>query len=259
MKKFTGFSKLGVVFGVLGVLLLGVFAYLVIDGINNATEFEDYDLYSIISPTKDNGWIGDHVKGSENAPVLIFEYADYQCSACASYNPFIDKAVEELDGKLAVVYRNFLLSYHKNAIAAASAAEAAGYQGYWKEYGDKLFSTQSEWFYATGSERTDLFKQYFIEVTGGKGDVEKFSNDIKNPNISRKLDFDAGIGKIIGIGGTPALYIDGQLIDFGNKNGGSVTINGKVISWEKNQSGNELTELLKKIVEAKLSTEESKE
>ena len=135
MKKFRGFSVVGVVVGVVVFVLLGVGTALVIDGNNKATDFGEYDFYSVIEPTKDNGNIGDHVKGDADAPVLIFEYADYQCPGCASINPRVNKAVEESDGKLAVVYRSFLLSYHQNGTAAASAAEAAGLQGYWKEYG----------------------------------------------------------------------------------------------------------------------------
>ena len=117
------------------------------------------------------------MKGSEDAPVVIFEYADYQCPGCASMNPRVNKIIEELDGKLALVYRSYLLSYHQNGTAAASAAEAAGLQGYWKPYTDKLFSEQSEWGYATVSKRGEFFEKYFEEVTEGKGDMEQFKRD----------------------------------------------------------------------------------
>lgn len=260
MKKFTGFSKVGVIFGVLAVLLLGVFAYFVIDGINNATRFEDYNFNSIIGPTKDNGYIGDHVKGDKNAPVVIFEYADFQCSACAALNPFVNKAIEELDGKLAVVYRSYLLSYHPNAIAAASAAEAAGLQGYWEEYGEKLFNTQNEWYYATGNERTNLFNKYFTEVTNGQGDLEKFNQDRGSSEVAKKVDFDMGIGKRIDeINGTPSFFVDGQLIDWNNKNGSSITIGNETISWNKALTNDEKIDLLKKIVDAKLSNASSEQ
>ena len=165
MKKVRGFSVWGVVVGVLAVALLAVATYAIVDGNNKATDFNEYDFYSVIEPTKDNGDIGDHVKGSKDAPVLIFEYADYQCPGCASINPRVNKVIEELDGKLGIVYRSFLLSYHQNGTAAASAAEAAGLQGYWKPYADKLFEEQAEWEYATASERTELFNKYFEEVT----------------------------------------------------------------------------------------------
>ena len=157
MKKYKGFSVAGLVIGILVVILLGVATYAVIDGNNKATNYDDYDFNSVISATDNNGNIGDHVKGNPEAPVLIFEYADFQCPGCASINTRVNRVVEQLEGKLAVVYRNFLLSYHQNGTAAASAAEAAGLQGYWKEYADKLFEEQSEWEYASTSERTELF------------------------------------------------------------------------------------------------------
>ena len=122
MKKKTGFSIAGVIIGIIAVALLGVAAYSVIDGNNKATDFNEYDFNTVIGPTKDNGNIGDHVKGNADAPVLIFEYADYQCPGCASVNTKVNKAVEELDGKLGVVYRSCLLPYHQNGTAAASAA-----------------------------------------------------------------------------------------------------------------------------------------
>ena len=144
MKKTKGFSVIGAIIGVAIVAILAFASFIIIDGNNKSTNFNSYDFESYIEASKDNGNIADHVKGDASAPVLIFEYADYQCPGCASINPYVNKAVEELDGKLAVIYRSFLLSYHKNATAAASAAEAAGLQGYWKAYADKLFEEQSE-------------------------------------------------------------------------------------------------------------------
>lgn len=249
MKNFKGFSVIWVLIGIAIVALVGVASWAIIDGNNKATDFSNYDFYSVIEPTDNNGNIGDHVKGNPDAPVLIFEYADYQCPGCASINTRVNKVIEQLDGKLAVVYRNFLLSYHQNGTAAASAAEAAGLQGYWKQYADKLFAEQSEWEYASGSERTELFNKYFTEVTNGKGDLEKFNEDISSEAVSKKIKFDMGIGKRVDVSGTPAFYIDGQLISWGSE--GSITVNGKTISWDSARSGDEFIKLIKDIVEAK--------
>ena len=251
MKQYKGFSVAGVIVGILVVILLGVATFAIIDGNNKATDYEQYDFYSIIGPDSHNGNIGDHVKGSEEAPVLIFEYADYQCPGCASINPKVNKAIEDSDGQLAVVYRSFLLSYHQNGTAAASAAEAAGLQGYWKPYADKLFAEQAEWEYASASERTALFDKYFEEVTNGKGDLEKFNEDIASEAVSQKISFDMGIGKRMNIEGTPAFYVEGQLIDWGNEEGGSVTVNGKTITWDSKRSGDDFVKLLKEKAETK--------
>ncbi|MDO4752939.1 MAG: thioredoxin domain-containing protein [Candidatus Saccharibacteria bacterium] len=257
MKKYKGFSKIGVAIAVVAVVaFIGIATFLVIDGNNKATNFDDYNFYSVIAPDVHNGNIGDHVKNDKDGsfsgePIYIFEYADFQCPGCASINPRINQAIDELDGKLAVVYRNHLLSYHQNATAAASAAEAAGLQGYWKEYADKLFSSQSEWEYKSGSERTNLFEQYFTEVSKGKGDLEKFRKDISSDNVSKKISFDMGIGKRITIEGTPAFFVEGQFIPWSSSEGGSVTIDGKTITWDKALSGADFVAILKKIAEAR--------
>lgn len=251
MKKRQGFSVVGLIIGILVVILLGVATYAIVDANNKATNYNDYDFYSVIEATDNNGNIGDHVKGDPDAPVLIFEYADYQCPGCASINPRVNKVIEQLDGKLAVVYRSFLLSYHQNGTAAASAAEAAGLQGYWKEYADKLFSEQSEWESASATERSTLFNKYFEEVTDGKGDIDKFNEDIASEAVSKKINFDMGIGKRVEVEGTPAFYIDGQLIRWGEAS--SVEVNGQTITWDSARSGDDFAQLLKDIVAAKLS------
>ena len=250
MKQHQGFSIAGLIIGIVVVVLLGVATAAVINGNNNATNYDNYDFDSIIAPDEHNGNIGDHVKGDPDAPVLIFEYADYQCPGCSSMNPTVNKIVEELDGKLAVVYRNFLLSYHKNGTAAASAAEAAGLQGYWKPYADKLFSEQSEWEYASSSDRSAMFEKYFLDVTSGKGDIEKFRNDIASDQVSQKISFDMGISRRVDVPSTPAFYVDGQHIKWNEAS--QVIVNDEVIEWNEAQSGDNFVKLIKRIVEAKL-------
>ena len=134
MRKFKGFSVAGVVIGVAIVAIIAIAGFVVTDKSNKATDYNKYDFTKIIAADEHNGNIGDHVKGNPDAPVVIVEYADFQCGYCALMNPRVDAAIEKADGKLAVIYRNYLLSYHQNGTAAASAAEAAGLQGYWKDY-----------------------------------------------------------------------------------------------------------------------------
>lgn len=252
MKKYKGFSVAGAIGIIAVVAFLIIAGFLVIDGNNKATNYNDYDFYSVIEPDEHNGYIGDNVKGDPQAPVLIFEYADFQCPGCASINPRVNSAIEKTDGKLAIVYRNFILSYHQNGTAAASAAQAAGLQGYYKAYADKLFSEQAEWEYASASERTALFQKYFTEVSNGEGDLEKFNSDLASENVSKKISFDMGIAKRVDIASTPAFYIDGQLIDWSNREGGSITINNQTITWETNLTGEQFEDLLIRIAKAKL-------
>lgn len=216
MRKGMSNVVAAVLVALVAVLVLGGIIWAGISKKVNETDFSKYDINTIIGANDDNGNIGDHVKGNPDAPVKIFEYADFQCSACATVNPRVNKILAEYGDKLAVVYRNFLLSYHQNGTAAASAAEAAGLQGYWKEYADKLFTNQSVWANASGDSRTDIFLDFFRSVTNGAGDEAKFVADMKSEEVKKKLSFDAGLSKNLDIPGTPAFYIDNERIDFSN-------------------------------------------
>ena len=211
-KRNYGFIAIIVVLAVGFLALVGM-------GLANkkATEIDlsKYDVNAYIDGNEDNGGIADHVKGDlKTAKVVLFEYADFQCPGCASSNPNVNKLVEKYEGKVAVIYRNFLLSYHQNGTAAASAAEAAGLQGYWKEYADMLFANQSTWEKASGDERTDMFVDLFRTVSDGKGDLAKFKEDMGSEAVSKKLSFDQKIGKKVDVSATPAFYVDGEYIDY---------------------------------------------
>ncbi|MBQ3430918.1 thioredoxin domain-containing protein [Candidatus Saccharibacteria bacterium] len=186
------------------------------DDSSSEIDLSKYDITSIIPANEDNGGIADHVKGSSDAPVTIYEYADYQCSGCANFNPWAKELLKEYDGKLRIVFRSFpLTNIHPNAIAASSAVEAAGLQGYWEEYGDLLFSNQAEWFYATGAKRNDYFVSYFEEVSDGKGDVEQFRSDMASDAVKKKVNFDDTIAKSLNISATPAFFgEDGKEIEW---------------------------------------------
>lgn len=248
MKKYKGFSIAGAIIGVAVLAFIIVAGITVMQGNNKATDYSKYDFTKVIAADSHNGNIGDHVKGNPNAKAVIVEYADFQCEYCALMNPRVNAIVEKLGDKVAVVYRNFLLSYHKNATAAASAAEAAGRQGYWKQYADALFNNQSEWYSASSSERTALFNRYFEEVTDGKGNMDQFAADIASDEVKQKLSFDAGIGQRVDISGTPSFYIEGQKFDFSNENGGQIVVNGKTFAWDKQLTTEGFSKYIEEIV-----------
>jgi len=182
-----------------------------------AAVYETYDLYSVIPGDETNGGIADHIKGNVEGvepEVYLFEYADYQCPGCATTNPWVNSILEDYGGKVVVVYRSFLLSYHKNGKAAASAAEAAGLQGYWKEYANLLFANQSEWENLTGAGRKEKFIEYFNLVSEGKGDAEKFVSDMGSDAVDKKVSFDVALGKRVAVSATPAFYMDGEEVNW---------------------------------------------
>ncbi|WP_166264041.1 DsbA family protein [Marinobacter caseinilyticus] len=102
--------------------------------------------------------------GAEDAPVVVREFADYQCPACgrfASASQRLKKQYVET-GKVRFVFFDFPLKQHENAMPAAQAARCAGDQdAYWPMH-DRLFSAQSEW--NTSSTPVEVFTRYAGEL-----------------------------------------------------------------------------------------------
>lgn len=186
--------------------------------VSTNVDLSKYDLNKVIPASDDNGGIADHVKGDlETAKIVLFEYADYQCSACALFQSWLEELVKEYDGELAVVFRTYpLTSIHPSAIAAASAVEAAGLQGYWAEMGDLLFANQAEWSAAKNvASRTEYFVNYFTTVSRGKGDVDKFKSDLAGDSVKAKVYFDKAIAESFKLTATPSFMdSEGNEIDF---------------------------------------------
>jgi protein-disulfide isomerase len=84
---------------------------------------------------------GNPVLGSDNAPITIIEFSDYQCPYCIKWAVEVYKPLLEKYGKqIRFVYRDFpLTSVHPEALPAAMAANCAGEQGSYYGYHDKLF------------------------------------------------------------------------------------------------------------------------
>lgn len=151
----------------------------------------------------------------EKAKVVVFEYADYGCSHCADWNNIMNELVEKYGEDFAIVHRGFNLGF-KNGVAAARAATAADFQGYWKKYKDLLFKNQAEWINATASGAENYFVEYFEKASDGKGDTEKFKSDMKSDAAAAQVSYEQKMGEKINITATPTFYIDGQKIAVGD-------------------------------------------
>ncbi len=192
----------------------------VIKDLSDKNDYDSLDLHNILPASEASGGLEENIIGNKDAQVIIYEYADYPCSYCAMMSPLLNKIVEDYKGKVAIVFRSYILSYHEqNGVPAASAANAAAIQGYWKPYKDLLFNNQNDWFYSTGDELQQQLEKYFKEASDNKGDLEKFREDMKSESVAMKIAFDRGIGEKLNIGGTPWLYMDGEWIDNKGENG----------------------------------------
>lgn len=185
-------------YGLLVVLLVVGGAWLVKNKPGNTDEVVTLtvDLY--------NG--GDWVRGSPEAPLVVVEYSDFQCPACAAFEPLVQQAQTELGDQMLVVYREFpLTSIHDNAQLAAQAAEAAGLQGKFWEMHDLLFEQQATW--STTDDPTSLFVGYAESLNL---EAALFESDLTSAAVKRAVATDVSSGNQLGVGGTPTFYVNGK-------------------------------------------------
>ena len=145
--------------------------------------------------------------GPDTAKVKVVEFSDYQCPACKSIEPHVKTLMATYGDRVQFVYRNFPLPQHKNALAAALAAEAAGAQGkFWRMH-DRLFETQESW--ANLADPTEYFLLIGREALV---DTDQLRDALAKQTYLAKVRADMADGNRVGIQGTPTFFVNGAQV-----------------------------------------------
>lgn len=139
------------------------------------------------------------VKGSENAPVTIVEFSDFQCPFCSRVVPTLKQIEEEYKGKVKIAFRQNPLPFHQNAMSAAKAALAAKEQGKFWEMHDALFADQRN---LTEDNIRKIAEQIGLNVS-------KFESDWKSDKFNAQIEEDIKFAQQNGASGTPSFFING--------------------------------------------------
>jgi protein-disulfide isomerase len=145
---------------------------------------------------------GAQAKGAATAPVTIVEFSDFQCPFCARVVPTLKQIEESYQGSVRIVWKHLPLPIHKDAVGAALAAEAAGKQGKFWEFHDRLFADQTK----LGS---DDLRQHARDL---QLDMSRFETDILSDDEKKKVDADIAEANALGVSGTPGIFINGRFI-----------------------------------------------
>lgn len=146
-------------------------------------------------------------RGDPNSQVVIVEWGDFQCPACAQAAPILEKVLQDYGDKIQVVYRHYPLPQHAHARKSAEAAESANDQGkFWEMY-TKLYATQSEWTNLSADKAAEKFRQYATELGL---DMNKFNDSFNNNKHSEKIQNDLIDGNALGVNSTPTFYFNNQ-------------------------------------------------
>ena len=145
------------------------------------------------------------VLGSEDAPVTIIEFSDFECPFCTRWYTETKGQLEEQyinTGKVKLVYMHYPLNFHPEAVPAALASECAYEQGKFWEYHDLIFENP-------GSLGTASYKRW----AGDLGlDQEQFDECYDSGKYDAEVKADLSEGQNAGIRGTPGFLVNGRLI-----------------------------------------------
>jgi protein-disulfide isomerase len=138
--------------------------------------------------------------------VTLEEFGDYQCPPCGALHPTFKKLKQEFGANLNFVFRNLpLTTIHKNALAAAEAAEAARMQDHFWEMHDLLYENQDLW-------KDDINpRTIFLKFAADLGlDTARFARDMDDKQVKLRIEADQDAAAELGINGTPTVLIEGR-------------------------------------------------
>src|SRR5690242_4729914 len=153
-----------------------------------------------------------HTRGPANAPVHIEEFGDFECPPCGLFHPILEQMEAEFGDKIQVTFREFpLVPTHQHALAAASAAEAAGLQNKFWEMHDMLYDHQNDW--KKEFDVRPVFEGYAKQIGL---DVERYKRDANGDLVAQRIFADGKRGHSLGVKGTPTVFMNGREVPFEN-------------------------------------------
>jgi len=151
-----------------------------------------------------------HTLGPDAAPAKLEEFGDFECPPCGILHPILVEMHKEFGDRLQITFREFPLApAHQHAIAAASAAEAAGLQGKFWEMHDLLYENQKTWHEAF--DVRPIFEGYAKQIGL---DMNRYQNDLNGDQVANRILQDGKRGHSMGVKGTPTVFLNGREVPF---------------------------------------------
>jgi protein-disulfide isomerase len=161
---------------------------------------EEYEVVNYLEPQRFEVAAVGPAKGPEGAPVTIVEFSDFECPFCKRIHPTLQQVMETYDGQVRFVYRHLpLVNIHPSAMKAAEASMCADAQGRFWDMHDALFE-------GSGLAVASL-KATAAEIGL---DTEAFAQCLDSGEYADEVSTDMAAARELGIGGTPALFINGR-------------------------------------------------
>ena len=142
-------------------------------------------------------------RGPVDAPVIIIEFADFECPSCKRARAPLEEVLREFDGKIRLVHKDFPVPTHKGALPAAEAARCAAAQGAFWPYHDLLYLSVPDF------SRNDLVG-YAARLSL---DRERFATCLDTHQVRQDIETDVKEGRALKLRGTPTFLVNGQPLE----------------------------------------------
>jgi protein-disulfide isomerase len=149
--------------------------------------------------------------GRADAPITIYEFADFQCPHCGEFAAFIEPLIRQNlveTGKARYVFYEFPLGF-KWSFLSARAGRCANAQGkFWEMHGI-LFGRQRQWSF--DPDATAQFVEYARTIPGL--DAGKFEQCVRSDQFQKEVSESGQLGQSLGVQGTPTLFVNGRKVE----------------------------------------------
>lgn len=141
--------------------------------------------------------------GPADARVTIVEFSDFECPFCRETADRLRAIRAKYPRDVALVYRHYPLSYHKNAVPAAKASVCAARQGRFEAYHNALFAQQ---------DSLGLISWTQLARAAGVPDEVGFEACMQSSVPGTEIERDLQAGTRLGVRGTPAILVNERFI-----------------------------------------------
>lgn len=149
--------------------------------------------------------------GAEDATVVVKEYGDFQCPACAGVQPVVKDLLEEFGDRVRFEFNDFPLPNHDHAQMAAVAAQCAFEQDKFFEFHDLLYENQGDWGpeNATEEEAMDMMIGYANNIGLNE---QAFLDCTTQQEIADRVQEDFNEARDLGINSTPTFFVNEKIV-----------------------------------------------
>lgn len=144
----------------------------------------------------------DPVFGEADAPITIVQFAEYECYYCARAMPTVDRVLEEYDGKVKLVFKDYPLGFHARARPAAIAAHCAGEQDKYWDMNHLLL----------GNQQALADSDFVAHAETLSLDIDAFNSCLTSGRFEEGIDADMATAESVGVSATPTFFVDGVML-----------------------------------------------